>query len=281
MNSDSPLNFREPVTLDNDAYKMLKDASTEALGKYRLEKRLSDNADHMKSMRELTSELSGNQDPNYRKPNIVAAYLSKYHLNHCVMAYQIFSTVLRQPSMHKVENIYVCDVGAGIGAGLVGLLLALGQQKKPRKIYFDMIESSKEMTQAAEYYYQNLKFSSEISLKLRWFRNASFERPELPKRTINIISAFHLTWPYKVGNLKTDIDSAYGTINRALERVWPHLALFTCHIGKKGSIARAVAEYFRSRNFQMGECPVPLRMDFPQTPKNAQFLWACRMVHRR
>ena len=275
---DKLLNFQESVRLEQEAFSTLLNARTKASEKYRSKMRLLDKADHFYSEHRLALDLNGDQGPDYSKPNIVAAYLSKYHLNHCVMAYQIFSIVLKQAHMDEVRNIYVCDVGSGIGAGLAGLLLALGQQKKCRNIYFDMIESSREMAKAEKYFYEEMKCPSEISLQERQFKNSSFEMPILPTRTIRIVSAFHLTWPYNSYNLKMDYGSAPRTTNQVLKRVKPHLGLFTGHIRKTFSIKKTVAEYFSSRNFRMGECSVPPRLDSTQTPKDAQFLWAWKQI---
>ena len=72
----------------------------------------------------LSKDLKGHQPPNYEDPIVAAAYLKTYHVSHCMMAYWAFG-ILFDYLDFLTNTIYVCDIGAGTGAGRIGLALAL------------------------------------------------------------------------------------------------------------------------------------------------------------
>ena len=54
-----------------------------------------------------------------------AAYVVKYHLSHCILAYWAFKDLFSRYSVPR--SLYVCDVGAGTSAGMIGLAIALSE----------------------------------------------------------------------------------------------------------------------------------------------------------
>ena len=223
----------------------------------------------------LFNDLKTNKGPDYKNPNIAASYLRRYNLSHCAMAFQIFFEVFKS-APHK--NIYVCDVGAGIAAGLTGILLALERQAKSAQIYFDAVECSEPMRKAAKLFIDRLELSKNKSIAhMRSFRymDSSFRVPDLPKNTIKIVSAFHLSWPYHVSMLKkTEKDSAYCTLNQALEQIRPHQGLFTSNEKKMEVLKEVVRQYFDSSRFKVDDCGVPNANFAPfLSPSEARCLW--------
>ena len=106
--------------------------------------------------------------------------------------------------MNKLPRaLYVCDVGAGTGAGLVGLSLALSDWPQKPIVYFDSVEPSDAMRKAGTLFWR--AFSQirgdtyniiENSDSLKHFKSTPYELPELPDDAMRIVSAFHLSFPY-------------------------------------------------------------------------------------
>ena len=90
--------------------------------------------------------------PDYDDPYVAAAYMVRYHLSHCMMAYWAFKHLLGHAGSIP-SALYVCDVGAGTGAARVGLALALLQLKDPPStIHFDAVEPSCAMRAAGRFF---------------------------------------------------------------------------------------------------------------------------------
>ncbi len=286
MWSDTILSFSNLVAMRRDIGTALWAASFDARNKYESLKNLDPSKRARDTdKRELISNM-GNRDspgPDYSSPGMVRAYLSNYHVHHTFMVYQIFSTVLKKADLSEFEHMYVCDVGSGIGAGLVGLLLSMERQTTPNLIRFDMIEASMAMIEADEYFYDSLcgrwKQLLKHSTKPKRFLNSSYEMPALPVNTIKVVSAFHLKWPYsedhKNDNIVHTTNSSSDCLNKVLAEIQPHLCLFTCYRQKAGIIKKAVESYFSSRKIYTGECGVPISgaSGNVHTPTGAHFLW--------
>lgn len=288
MWSDTILNLNDLVAVRRDIPKALREALVKARRKYERLKNIKPYTLET-DKRQLVSIMGdrGSPGPDYDDPRTVRAYLSKYHLNHTFMVYQIFSAVLKKTDLSEFDHIYVCDVGSGIGAGLVGFLLSMERkttsQLSPNLIQFDMIEASTAMVEADECFYDGLcgcwKLASKHSAKAKRFLNSSYEMPALPANAIKIVSAFHLKWPYRENyqcdNIMHTTNSSSDCLNKVLAEIQPHLCLFTCHWGKTDILKKAVESYFSSRKIYMGECRVPISDGKGGlfTPTGAHFLW--------
>lgn len=281
MWSDKILNFGEPVEMDPRTHEVLKGTCHDARKKY--EKLKSLDPKSLAEDQNKLKELMGDRDstsPDYDDPKMVRAYLWTYHVHHIFMVYQIFTTVLRRVDLSDFDHIYVCDVGSGIGAGLVGLRFSLEHDKNRKTIHFDAVEISKEMVEADRYFYSCLynwrNFSSNHHIKRKQFQVSLLDVPVLPENTIKLVSAFHLTWPYDTSDTtSSSFVRLNETLNETLKKIQPHLCLFTCNVNKIGNLKRAVESYFSSKNFYLGECSVP-ESKLPRnlwTPTGARFLW--------
>lgn len=225
--------------------------------------------------KDLWHALKTNRGPDYKDPNIVASYLKCYNLSHCAMTYQIFYAVLKSATP---KNIYVCDVGAGIAAGLTGILLALEHRVNSVQIYFDAVESSEAMRKAATLFVDRLELSKKESIvQMRSIpvMDSSFGIPDLPKDTIKIVSAFHLSWPYKVNLLKkTEEGSVYWTLHQALNQIRPHHGLFTSNKNKMEVLKKVVSQCCDSPRFKVEAFGIPSVNSAPfHSPSGAKCLW--------
>ena len=111
------------------------------------------------AMMNLEKVVKGKSVPasDYDNSYLAAAYLVKYHLSHCVLASWAFKSIFEQVGVPN--TLYVCDVGAGTGAGRVGLALALSKCSKQPAIYFDAYEPAQAMRSAGTFFwraFQNL-----------------------------------------------------------------------------------------------------------------------------
>ena len=260
--------------LDERLRQVIEDAREGTLKEFSRTEKLDSNTRNAHDQ-ELWYALKRDRGPNYKDPNIVASYLKCYNLSHCAMTYQIFYAVLKSATP---KNIYVCDVGAGIAAGLTGILLALEHRAKTVQIYFDAVESSEAMRKAATLFVDRLELSEKESIaQMRSIpvMDSSFSIPDLPKDTIKIVSAFHLSWPYNVNLLKkTEAGSVYWTLYQALEQIRPHHGLFTSNEKKMEVLKEVVAQYFDSPRFRVEAFGIPSVNLAPfHSPSGARCLW--------
>ncbi len=251
----------------------IQKACESALNEFSRKKRLSTD-DVLFKETTLKKSLLTNEGPNYKDPGIVGAYLKKYHLSHYTMTFQLFATILK--SIPK-QNIYVCDIGAGTAAGLAGILVALDcQTKLDVNLYFDMVESSEEMTEAAMLFLNRLNISSKNSrVKMRCFSSmdSSFALPTLPNGTTKIVTAFHLSLPYDLSLLQTDLGAPSRTLKQALKKINPPHGLFTTNENKMDTLHNTVSQHFDSFPDSIREQgSIPSRGTF-YTPTRANYLY--------
>ncbi len=251
----------------------IRKACESALNEFRAKKRLSKDEILFKETT-LKKDLLKNEGPNYKDPGIVGAYLKKYHSSHFTMTFQLFATILK--SIPK-QNIYVCDIGAGTAAGLAGILVALDcQTKLDVNLYFDMVESSDEMTEAAKLFLNRLNISSKNSLvEMRWFSSvdSSFVPPTLPNGTTKIVAAFHLSLPYELYLLQTHLGDPSRTLKQALKKINPPHGLFTTNEYKMDTLHNTVRQHFDSFPDSIREQgSIPSRGTF-YTPTRANYLY--------
>ena len=194
--------------------------------------------------------------PDYDDPYVAAAYVVKYHLSHCMMAYWSFGLLLDRVGVPNA--LYVCDVGAGTGAARVGLALALSQRKEhPATIYFNAIEPSGWMRDAGNAFWEAWRPAADL---IYWEDDAPPERLPIPDvdDTLRVVTAFHLSLPYDNqpwGNVGKDAKS---NIQSVLDLVSPHVGVFTAHSGKEYSLKKAAG--YSSRWVDS----LPARFDIPR-----------------
>ena len=213
----------------------------------------------------------------------MAAHLDRntqYQLSHSYMAYQIFSTVLKRVHIEGHQNIYICDVGSGINAGLVGLLLSLKYLDIQNKIYFDRVEPSKEMIRAGKYFYEYLPDKLKLLSKQLHRSENAFRSFDPPHDTMRIVTAFHLSAPYSLPAPKKchpRKNSSIDDLNHAITEIAPHLILLTCHEGKNKIFNDVIKQDKISNDYSFGQCSVPQPADLSGshlgTPTKACFLW--------
>ena len=85
-------------------HEMLNDARNIAFRKFCDISKL-DCSDIDRHIKILWETLKRDEGPNYQDLNIVAAYLKKYHLSHCMMTCQIFSRVLESIDQENIYNM--------------------------------------------------------------------------------------------------------------------------------------------------------------------------------
>lgn len=196
------------------------------------------------ALTELRRTLNASSVPDYDDPYIAAAYMVSYHLSHCILAYWSFQTLFRR---YGIPNaLYVCDVGAGTGAGFVGLELALSECSNSPLVYFDEIEPCVAMMKAGvQFRYSLWSEYNDIPnlLHSRTVQSIPGELPDIPDNALRVVTAFHLSLPYndqlsyRPGSIESE---ARRSIQSALRLVCPDVGLFTCHEGKDASLRRAV-----------------------------------------
>ena len=202
----------------------------------------------------LSRDLKGHQPPNYEDPIVAAAYLETYHVSHCMMAYWAFGALFDYLDF-LANKLYVCDIGAGTGAGRIGLALALlEREESPTAIYFDSIEPSSEMRTAGKFFADALPRNvGEIVTSFNYGESAAVpawlpDDIRVDATTLRVVTAFHMSLPYD-NRLGVDIAftrhgessrCARRSIQSALRLVSPHIGLFTANSKKKDSLAWVV-----------------------------------------
>ena len=181
------------------------------------------------SLKNLINRLNKYLGPDYHDPYVAAAYIVKYHLWHCMMAYWVFKSIFDRIDIP--DTIYVYDVAAGTGAGRVGLALALSEHQGQPDAYYTPSEPSEAMQSAGDCFWEAFRGFVGDNLK----NHDSV--PELPAGTLKIVTAFHLSLPWeswKVG------EHTINSIQSEICRVSPQLGLFTCHKDKWSSLRKVV-----------------------------------------
>ena len=155
--------------------------------------------------------------PNYYDPHVAAAYIVNYHLSHCMMAFWAFKDIFDRVDVPN--TLYVYDVGAGTGAGRVGLALALSKYDKQPDIYFGAHEPANAMRSAGYFFWQAFRKSVPDYFKDPYIYTPLKELPKLPVNTVRVVAAFHLSLPwykppwdryeYEVRNAKKSLDDAF------------------------------------------------------------------------
>ena len=185
----------------------------------------------------LIGGLKKGSVPNYYDPHVAAAYIVNYHLSHCMMAFWAFKGIFDRVDVPN--TLYVYDVGAGTGAGRVGLALALSKYDKQPDIYFGAHEPANAMRSAGYFFWQAFRKSVPDYFKDPYIYTPLKEPPKLPVNTVRVVTAFHLSLPwhqppwdryeYEVKNAKKSLEDAFRIVN-------PDLGVFTIHNNKKKTL---------------------------------------------
>ena len=191
---------------------------------------------------ELENSLKSNFVPDYNEPYVVAAYMVRYHLGHCVLAYWAFKNLFG--NIGFPDTLYVCDVGAGTGAGRVGLWLALNEHQNDVRVYFDAYEPCAEMLRAGNCFWEAFRgigtTKPKPRLRYRESHACPAVLPELPDDALRVVTAFHLSLPWN-DSRSAIFDTAKESVQSALSLVSPDAGLFTCHQGKDIALRSVVS----------------------------------------
>ena len=196
------------------------------------------------AMINLEKVVTGKSVPNYDDSYLAAAYLVTYHLKHCILASLAFKSIFERVDVPN--TLYVCDVGAGTGAGRVGLALALSKYSKQPEIYFDAHEPAEAMRSAGTFFWR--AFRNSVPDYFKHYRQYPTPKnpPELPANTVRVVTAFHLSlpwddqWPLRGVE---DVKSAK-TLREVFRIADPNLGIFTIHEEKKKALCRVVDDFY-------------------------------------
>lgn len=197
-------------------------------------------ADAMVNLRE---GVNGQSVPDYGNSYVAAAYLVTYHLKHCILASWAFKSVFDQVGVP--HTLYVYDVGAGTGAGRVGLALALSKYGKQPAIYFDAYEPAQAMRSADYFFYRAFqKFVPDYFKHYRQYPTPK-NPPKLPPNTVRVVAAFHLSLPWDNQRFlrEEDVKSAK-ELKEVLQIVSPDSGIFTIHKKKQQALSREVDDSY-------------------------------------
>ncbi len=192
-----------------------------------------------RAVKELEGSLRRNIIPDYSNPYIAAAYMVSYHLEHCALSYWVFKNLFG--SIDFPDTLYVCDVGAGTGAGRVGLLLVLSEYQKDINVYFDAYEPSEQMLRAGNRFWEAFRNTGKPKPGIRYRESLTcpVSLPDLPGNALQVVTAFHLSLPYN-GGWSPVFDHVRESVQSVLGRVSPDVGLFTCHQNKDAEIRKIV-----------------------------------------
>ncbi|MYC71258.1 MAG: hypothetical protein F4X17_11185 [Gemmatimonadetes bacterium] len=199
------------------------------------------------AMINLEKVVTGKSVPNYDGSYLAASYLVTYHLKHCILASWAFKRIFDQVGVPN--TLYVCDVGAGTGAGRVGLALALSKYSKQPEIYFDSHEPAEAMRSAGNFFWRAFLDSVPDCFNKHYRQYPTPKNPpKLPADTVRVITAFHLSlpwdnqWPSYYWN--EDVKPAQNTLEEVFRMVSPDLGVFTIPDRKKKALCRVVDDFY-------------------------------------
>ena len=192
----------------------------------------------------LESGLRGRASvPDYSEPLVAAAYMAEYHLSHCALAYWSFQRLFEQFGIPGA--IYVCDVGAGTGAGRVGLALALSKCSKVPEVFFDACEPSQAMRSSGECFWESFQhgIQGDLNSGYRSCPELPPMLPDTPDGALRVVTAFHLSLPWNDYDRLAQLTAAQSALRSALNLVSPNAGLFTCNENKDIPLIIAVDGY--------------------------------------
>ena len=193
----------------------------------------------------LVDRLKKGSDPKYDDRDVAAAYIVKYHLSHCMMAFWAFKGIFDRVDVPN--TLYVYDVGAGTGAGRVGLALALSKYDEQPDIYFCAHEPANAMRSAGYFFWQVFRKSVPDYFKDPYIYSPPKEPSKLPANTVRVVTSFHLSLPWDNQQSwlyrEEDVESAKN-LKEAFRIVSPDLGIFTIHNKKQQTLSRVVDDSY-------------------------------------
>ena len=180
-------------------------------------------------MKDLNQDILTNNGPQYEDPFIAAAYQIFYHLRHSVMAFIIYGALFEKISIPL--RIFICDIGAGSDAGLIGLMLALKRKNANPHVRYISIEPSDAMYESGRFFCNHFQYLQEYkNIDYCRFRGIhELSDIEKHKQNLNIVTAFHMNLKYGEDyNLYPDSIQVNALFKTIMDSVYPDIYLFTC-----------------------------------------------------
>ena len=229
------------------------------------------------AMINLEKVVTGKFVPDYYDDSyLAAAYLVKYHLKHCILASWAFKSIFDRVGVPN--TLYVCDVGAGTGAGRVGLALALSKYGKQPEIYFDAQEPAKAMRSAGTFFWRAFRCSVPDYFNYRQYPTPK-NPPELPANTVRVVTAFYLSLPWDNNQWSSyweeSVKPAKNTLEEVFRIVSPDLGIFTIPKSKKKALYRVVDDSYDWDKEFGTDIDIPNDPDNPQDPGRSHFYTNC------
>ena len=197
------------------------------------------------AMIDLEKVVTGKSVADYDDSYLAAAYLVTYHLKHCILASWAFKSIFERVGVPNM--LYVCDVGAGTGAGRVGLALALSKYGKQPEIFFDAHEPAEAMRSADIFFWRAFRKSMPDYFQ-RYRQYTTPKNPlKLPPNAVRVVTAFHLSLPWDNQwplYWEEDVKSAKNTLDEVFRIVSPDLGIFTIPNAKKKALYRVVDDSY-------------------------------------
>ena len=169
-------------------------------------------------------------DVDYDDPYTAAAYLVKYHLGHCILAYWSFKGFFDQFAVP--DALYVCDVRAGTGSARVGLAMALSERVQFPTVYFDVVEPSEAMRSAGNCFWKSLQEELTDIPDCAYRESGTVPEKmsvELLNDAFRMVTAFHLSLPYDNRPRDDVLTKSELSLQSACRLVSPDIGLFTCN----------------------------------------------------
>ena len=198
-------------------------------------------------------------DPDYEDPFIAGAYQIQYQLRHCVMAFRVWNALFRVMSEETSvpDRLFVCDVGAGSDAGLIGLMLSLMKRDADPHVRYVSIEPSDTMHSAGRHFREHFKPERYLDIDYKRYK-CEDKLPRLckPESDVKIVTAFHLSWKYEqyFSDYNNKKDSSR-SMKFVMDNIYPNLYACTCHQNKSENLKNALNEC--AYKYKLGEMPIP------------------------
>lgn len=197
-------------------------------------------------------------DPDYGDPLIAGAYQILYHLSHCIMAFRVWNALLRVMSEENSipDRLFICDIGAGSDAGLIGLILALMERDADPHVRYVSIEPSDAMYEASRCFLDNFELwpSNDIDYT-RYRKLDELSNLEKINQDMNIITAFHLSLEYDFNYNNYDTKGVNKLIKNIMNSIPFNIYMCTCHKDKSKHLIDALNQCIYT--YKRGEIIMP------------------------
>jgi len=189
----------------------------------------------------LPAMLSRGSGPDYHDEYIPGAYMLRYQHRHCIMAYKIWKAILDRAPKLPAE-VFVVDVGSGMDAGYIGLVLHLHLSGISIKVNFFSIEPSQAMRKAGRILRESLD-SVGLSHRSTISYSESVGIQHRPHEGLRFVTAFHIKMNRDRSINKTDSKpDALQKLGNVLSTVAPHWFVATCYQGKINTLTQGLKQ---------------------------------------